>query len=390
VIFDRLQRSGGKIVFRRRTGPTVLILALVGLLSTSVPSAAQPSGLVLPPGHWNGYVYFGGEYTTEGGGLQGTSYKDVRTVKSSVIFFDLVVDRQGQVTEGTMTVEIEWSSVNTGTSPATNAPYRVTGKHRDTGSLDLEGNAEALIATGTVTTNSSVYAGGDFLEEVSGPSNHEVGWVFQASEVNCGMVGGILINAWGTGMMVNAHHGSSEPVAVFQLLSAESEEDRHALLVEIASLNEFAASVLADPSPAIADLVALVVIAEAVRAFAARLEQCQVVPEGFVGSEGEGWLATLLRKILFKALERPEEWEAKDIIQMLNIGVRGGAVATSSGSQAAEELYEEFGDALEFALGRAVASDDTAAITDIAAAAAQYGFTDLYDAATAALEEEDQ
>jgi hypothetical protein len=58
----------------------------------------------------------------------------------------------------------------------------------------------------------------------------------------------------------------------------------------------------------------------------------------------------------------------------------------SGGPDEAAALHEELGDALEFALGRAISADDTTSIQDIAAAAAQFGFPDLHDAAMAALE----
>jgi hypothetical protein len=385
----------GFALSERRTGTAVLVVVLFGVLVTPLSVGAQTGDITLPAGTSEGSVMLGGSVETEGFRTDDTHYLDRRTVTSSNITFDIDVDSQGQVTDGTMTVDIRWSGFGTGTTPVTGDTYLINSTSRKSGTLDLEGTADRLVATGSLTTESSVYdTDGNFIKEVSGTREDEVGWVFQATGITCGMVTGKLVEAWGSGLMVSAkfprkvREGDSETrnelVSVFRLLSPDASADAEMLAMRIGDLNEAANPLLAEPTPTVADLARVLGIAEALRADLARLERCKLTLDP---SGSEDWLAAILQSLLVKALEQPELWNAQDLIHMLNIGVRGGAVDAIGSDPTAAELYEEFGDALEFALGEAIASSDLPTIIDIASASASYGYSCLYEAATAAIEE---
>lgn len=375
-----------------RRSRRAVALVLVGLLVMPTSVGAQTREIAFSPGVWIGSVFFWGSHETDGVRGDGTTYHDVTTVTASEITFNLAISEGRQVIDGTMTVDIAWVSEGTGEKPVTGDPYHVTFDNRQTGKLAIEGTASRLVASGSLEHEVKTFSDSELLTDET--VFVDVEWVFRPAEVTCALVTGRLTEAVGNSLMRTVlmpregtvDVGGEYINALVSLFRAWPEvENPEAVVEAVVKLNELAnEAVSGQPTPA--KLQALVLAVEVLRAELARLAACRIAPPGFLAPAGEEWLETILIMLLSKALETPGDYSAQELISLLNTGVRGGAVgASSSDPEAAAQLYEAFGDALDHALDLAIAGPDPGSITDIAMAAAQYGYSDLYQKAVAAL-----
>jgi hypothetical protein len=154
----------------------------------------------------------------------------------------------------------------------------------------------------------------------------------------------------------------------------------------LADLVDVIQQALAAESVSADELAAMVVALEALRSAAAKLEGCDLGLD-LTTDTGEDALAVLMNQLIAKALEQSDQYSAQELIRLLNIGVRAGAVAATEGIEGAEAVYDSFEVALSIALNEAIFASDTATMLDIAMAAGQDDFVDLYEAAVSAYEE---
>ena len=171
-------------------------------------------------------------------------------------------------------------------------------------------------------------------------------------------------------------------VAVSRIWPEREDVDTEDIATRVAIVNEVANNALAHPDTE--SLLFFVRALETLREELARLETCLLEPQGFMAPEaGENWLADIMRNLLSGLLENPDELSAKQIIELLVIGARAGAL---NGPEQAVELNDAFEQALTQELAEAVDQEDFDTVEAIAVTAGSYGFTDLYDDATKALE----
>ena len=371
------------------TGPRLraaLVVVLVGMLLLPAGVRAQNNAPDLVPGLWEGSMLFSGTRESSGTRADGTSYASKTKVTASGTTFQLLVDDDGQIIEGEMVVDIKWEANDTGTTPVTLDRYDVDHNHTLSGSLSVSGTASRIVASGTLTWDiQTTDTAGNLVDEVSGPRAEEVEWVFAASEADCTTINGILIETMGRTLVPLA----VTPQGVFDddfesfhdLVSViwawPQTEDPEVIGAAVAEVEQAANEILAGV-PSVADLLVLVHAVEALRAELARLETCQLVPPGSIPQTTDSWLVTIIQKALHQALDLGE-FTPQELIAFLNIGVRTEALD--------DELLERFRVALDQALLNAITAEDIDSIWDIAIAAAQYGYPELYLDAVAAAEE---
>jgi hypothetical protein len=352
-------------------------------------SLAQTQEPAFPPGVWEGSVAFTGTFESSGQRSDGTSYDNATAVTSSALNFEMVVDDDGTIVSGAMQVNIVWAVATSGRAPVTGDSYMNGSDHRQSGKLQLQGTATQMEAAGLLAYDKQIYdTQGNLIEEISGVEEIEVLWTFQPFSADCSSVTGELVAAEGTSLMATAlgpdiiFDDGYEAVnrLVSQFWAYPVFEDSDLIALAIGEVNEFAARLLEGvPEPEL--MVELVEAVEKIRADLARLEVCQDTIDGFSPSQTEDWLTNILRNLFTKVLEAPGEYTPQDLITMLSIGARGGALTG--------EVYTGFGEALGIALSNALAVDDIDSIFDIAVAAAQYGYQDVYEDAAAALDTEE-
>lgn len=368
----------------------MLVALLIALPAVNTPGHA----LDVPAGPWEGEVIFGGALMSQGVRADGTDFRTVRTVDSSDITFEASVAANGDVINGTMTVDISWSTDGTGTTPATFDLYHVTSTHREFGTLTLGGGLDHLVAAGTLTSETHIFdTQGNYVEEASGVRMNEVSWVFSASSSLCAMISGGLSQGEGISLLNSATipHGDDDPELVSELFATyyawpDGASGADELADSIAQLVDAIQQAIAAETPSPDELASMVLALEVVRNTATRLEGCDLGLD-LTTDTGEDALAVLMNELIAKTLEQADQFSAQELIQLLNIGVRSGAVTPNGGVTGAEAVYDSFGDALFDALETAIAADDGATILDIAIAAAQYGFDELHQQAVAAHEE---
>ena len=185
---------------RRRLGFVAAVIAalVVASLTPFGSARALQEDAPLADGRWVGNVVVGGEYHKAGGSGTGP-YSDTVVPVFSTITIDLIAVPDGQVAGGEMAVEQGWSAY--GFSTDEQGSYSHANGHQDKANLSLSGNVTALMATGTLDWDRSIYVDGDYIEEVSGSRPGDVHWEFEIVESMCGMVTGRLTQATGPGLM---------------------------------------------------------------------------------------------------------------------------------------------------------------------------------------------
>ena len=150
---------------------------LLGVLLVPTYAAAQDSEISFPPverGTWEGMVIFSGFVSSDNVAADGsfsTMVTDV--IGDTKIFMDFVVADNGQVTSGQMTVDLTYFVEIVGTEEALGElhPYRVVHDHHQTGTLRITGDADRLVAAGTLThtTNTNSRGSGTCLPSLLSP-----------------------------------------------------------------------------------------------------------------------------------------------------------------------------------------------------------------------------
>ena len=382
----------------RRVGTAMVGLAVVAaMLGSPAGAVAQVDEITIAPGPWQGSVFFAGNIQRVGPENAGASI-----VTSSEITMDFVADEHGTITSGTMEVDISWtlgsSGVHTSTSDlfgtVTSDFYDISSNQHQTDTLELSGTIQRLVATGTLDWTKEVYdTEGNFLDTVSGTQPEDQVWVFEASSSDCGLLTGVLVDVKGIGLMrsvILPIEFDDDGIAVLNRLVSVSriwfdsiDLDADAISTSIEILEEISNEVTADPDAGLVELLALVIVVEKLREQLAELDICQLADQGFPNAEaGEEWLAGILRTLSFAALQKTDKLTTGELIFLVGIASRGGAL---SGPEEAVELFEAFEQALTQKLAEAVDTGDFDTVQDIAATAAANGFSNLYDDAQAAL-----
>ena len=375
---------------KRRRGLALAALAVVTTVLVAPLSAGGQDEIAFTPGPWTGSVFFAGS-------IQSDSPNDTTLILAtlSTITIDLVVDESGTVTDGTMQVDVSWIQDGVGTSPD-GQPYHITSDHEQTGTLAMSGTVERLVATGTLSWVFETFdtEGNSVFDGPRVRSKDQV-WVFEASQSDCGLLTGSLVEASGIGLVFSAklppefsdgdQTTTNELVAVSRIWSKSDAAAAEDIATDVAILNDVANMAIAGEDVTSEELIALVIAFETLAERLAALELCELEALGLAPGAGEDFVAEMLRNLLFKALENSSELEVQELIFLLNIGARAGAL---SGPEEAVELFEAFEEALTEKLAEAVDGGYYGDVEDIAVAAGSHGFTDLYADATKALEEE--
>lgn len=364
---------------------------LLGMLLVPASAGAQDAGIEFPPveGQWEGMVNFAGFVSSDSAfddGSFNVSVTDV--IDDTAIFFDLEVDDNGQVTSGKMSVDLTWFAEGVGAEEALGQlhPFRVVHDHHQTGTLEITGNANRLVAAGTLMHTTNTSADGDLVEEVSGTEARQVEWVFHAIQSTCVRVTAELVEASGVSLIrtvliprdiVDAD-GETHNRLGLQLwawpASVEDPEEIKEALEEISARTD---ELRAREIPEASHLIRLVDALSDLDAKLAALNECQAARVGWLPQSEKSWMIDVLAEALDKALDNEDFYEASELIDLWTAGLAEGAVNG--------ELVLRFLASFNAKLSEAIANNDTATITDILAFASAYGHPTLYSKAKAAL-----
>jgi len=365
-------------------------LVVVLLASLAIPADAQSDELSFPPidsTSWEGLVLVSGwiasDATNEDGSFT-TTETDI--INDTSISFELSVDDKGQVTGGTMHVNLVWFVESVGTAPTTLDPFHVSHYHHETGNLDLSGSANKLVASGSLEHESVTEAEGQKIDEVSGTETDEVEWVFSASEASCVRVAGQLTAATAGSIMNSvfvpldvaseSDHIHNELVATFIAYPA-TVEDPAAIKQYLDEVQQAADELSRRDLPEAIHLLAVIRPWQDLGAQLARLDQCQQASVGWQPEFTQSWLAKQIQNALHKALKEPDSYTASELIDLWDAGLEESALNS--------ELIIQFLDAFHDKLNEAIADNDTSTIWDIYAFSSQYGYPLLHDQAQKAL-----
>ena len=378
---------------RTRLMRLALAPMLLGLLLVPTFAGARDGEIAFPPvgsGAWQGLVFFSGYVSSDSVRDDGSFNTNVTDVIDSEIIVDLVVGDNGKVTSGTMMVDLKWVDNGVGIAPATFEPYHVVHDQHQTGTLTITGDANRLVATGTLThtANTTSESGTETVtvEEVSGTETRDVEWVFSASEAACVRVTAQLVEATGSSLMATAlipratvgdgreiyngltTHLLAWPAEVEDPEAIKEALEEIALAVEGIRLRDF---------PEASHLMELVTAWGDLNAKLAALDECQAAVQGWVPQSTKSWLVDILQEGLNKALDNQATYDAAELI---NLWVAGLSQAVMD-----PDLIIRFLDTFSAKLNEAIADGDTVAIYDILSFAAAYGYPGLHSKAKAAL-----
>ena len=370
---------------------TLVALLIAGLL---VPAqvGAQDGQIAFPPvedGAWEGTVFFSGYTSSDGDRSDGSFFTNVTDViDDTEITVDFVVGDDGQVTNGKMTVDLTWFSDGVGTMPTTLNPYHVMSDHHETGTLAITGNANRLVAAGTLTHETNVATETSAsVEGVSGVETQTVEWVYQGVEATCARFTAALVGATGTSWMqaarlpevVESGRTTSHNVISTHLLAWPANFEFPQKVWDVMQeVDNLADGIRLREYPETGDILRVVQAWSDLNAELARLDECQTEFVGSVAESDKSWLVGILQEALNKALDNPGFYEASEFNTLWDLGLQEGALS--------ESLMGRFLDVFDTKLDEAIADGDPDTMYDILAFAAAYGFPDLYSRAKAAFE----
>lgn len=367
---------------------------LLSMLLVPTHADAQGGEIAFPPvgsGRWEGVVRVSGYISSDmvrGDGSFDTTVTDI--IDDTAITLEFVVGDDGQATSGTMTVDLTWFTEGVGTSPTTFDPYRVLSDQHQTGTLAITGDASQLVAAGTLTHESNVFAEGGLVEAVSGTEIREVQWAFQVLEANCVLVTGAPIWTSGVGVMNYSRHPlgtfedapytySNQLAVHLMAWPADVFEDPDEIKEALEEIALAADGIRLREYPEASHLLELVQAWNDLKAELAGLDECQTTIVGWVPQSEKSWLVDLVRLGVTKALENPDDYKASDLIDFWIVGLSQGALDSG--------LFIEFIDAFFDKLDEAIANGDTDTMYDILSFATAYYISPrLYSEAKAALE----
>jgi hypothetical protein len=370
----------------RRSALVVVLVAAV-----AVPAEAQSDDLSFPPNgspSWEGAVLVSGFISSDIQNDDGSyTVDETDIIGDTSISFDLTVDDKGQVTGGTMSVDLIWFDEAAGTSPVTLDPFDVKMAHSAKGNLTLSGDAGRLVASGSLEHQTDVDADGKRVEEVSGTETEDTEWIFSASEASCTRVAGTVKQA-SQGSIMNSvlvpreihsegHDIHNELAASFIAWPA-SVEDPAAIKHYLAEVQQAAEELAQRDLPEAAHLLALIRPWQDLGAAVARLDECQSELVGWAPEFKSSWLVTQLQNALTKALDQADTYQTTELIDLWDAGLEEYAIDNA--------LIIKFLDAFHDKLNEAISADDTSTIWDILAWSSQYGYPNLHQQALQALE----
>lgn len=377
----------------KRLRRLALVPLLVVVLVVPTYVGAQDGDTPLPPmesGTWMGSVGFEGYRSTDlvrsDGSYQVTV---VDVINDTDIRLTFVVDGNGVVSSGRMTVNIVWFSEGVGTQPVIGDAYRVRHAHFETASLAITGSSDRLVATGDLSDDSVTSTGNDaVVEEVTGIKTGPVEWVFSIDEVNCARVQGRLYQATGRSIMVSAltpretieegyedHNALEAPLLAYPSGLETADE-----VWETLEMVDAAADAIRDREiPETIHFLELVEVWGDLSAELASLDECQQTDwVGGAPQSTRSWLTDILRDGVQKALDNAEYYEAPEFIHLWEVLYQERSMTS--------DLEDGIVEALDIKLDEAIAEGDDDTIIDILGFAALYRGTRLYDKAKAALE----
>jgi hypothetical protein len=369
-----------------------LVPLLLGMLLVPASAGAQDDGIEFPPvdGQWEGMVNFAGFWSSESARDDGSFNVTVTDViDDTTILFDLDVDDNGQVTSGKMSVDLTYFDEGVGAEEAFGQlhPFHVVHDHHQTGTLEITGNANRLVAAGTLMHTINTSADGDLVEEVSGTEATQVEWVFHAIESTCVRVTAGLVTASGDSLIrtaltqrdtVDDSRESHNRLGLQLWAWPASVEDPEEIKEALEEISVRTDELRAREIPEASHLLRLVGAWSDLNAKLAALNECQNYRVGWQPQSEESWLVDVLQEALEKATDNDDFYEASELIDLWTAGVQEGVLNG--------DLLIRFQTSFHAKLSEAIAKNDTATITDILAFASAYDlFPLLYSKAKAAL-----
>ncbi len=367
-------------------------ILLLGLLVVPSYAAAQDNEISFPPtggsGEWEGLVNFAGfvssDIVTEDGSFT-TSVTDI--IGDTAILVDFTVDEDGQVTSGQMRVDLTWFVESVGAAAPSFEPYHVVHDQRQTGVLSVSGDADRLVAAGSLThtTNTNTARSGT-VDAVSGTKTQQVEWVFHAIDANCVRVTAELVEAWGISIMntvlvprVTVGDGQEihNQLGVQLWVYPADIEDPEAFRKALDEAVLLASELDMRDTPEAEHLEAVVDAWTDLRIEMAKLDECQTQMIGSNPEAEESWLVEVLQRALHKGLDNADLYDASELIDLWFVGAHEGAIDG--------DLTIRFLDAFDDKLDEAISMNDIGTITDILAWASLYGYANMTQKAQGAL-----
>jgi hypothetical protein len=333
-----------------------VVSAMMGVLPLGV--AAQDGEISFPPdsGSWEGYVIFTGHVshdTKRDDGSYDVTVMDV--IGDTDITLEFVVGDDGQITSGTMAVELNWHTESAGTSPDTFDTYLIKSFDTQTGTLKIKGNADRLVAKGKLTHTLDID-----IEGVGGTRKREVEWTFHITDIDCAEASGDILWSSGVSLMNSAWQpkekkdgGTTSHNALNVKLVARPDpllSDNEAV-AELAWVEQ---RIRTTDYPDAQDLLDLVKAWNDLGDEYDKGELCMA--PGMLGLE-MSWLTSVIQEALGKALDNADYYKADELSRLWEVGLEQAALD--------EALAGRFLDVFDHKLDQVIAIDDADEISDI-------------------------
>ena len=354
------------------TGPRWVAAAVaLGLaLPSALPAAGGGDEVAFPDGVWVGQPAIWKGTVDEG---------FVFAEALANVDFDLTVE-DGEVTDGNMKIKGKVASVVEG-DPQVSVAGTVKG------SYTLGGTGSVITVSGTVSF--------DLVAEAAGIGSFPLsfsasggGGRFKPSFASCNKVTGDLATEHEKDVQAQGINASLE--AAFVAFRIAAPEEAEEVLAEYEAVVNLIIDLPKNPAPA--DLLAVAAKIDALNAKSLGLVACEIAPKGFQKGLQDTLLSALFQDVLEGIFANADQYSAQDLLSLLGVGVRVGAVGLNvPGSKAlkdvAESLFTQFEAALSQKVDAANAAGDKQTILDVLVAAQQYGMDALADHAQGALAE---
>jgi hypothetical protein len=353
----------GHVMRRLRAMLAGMVVALmVGLLPLGV--AAQDEEISFPPdsGSWEGFVDFSGHVSSDTKGDDGSfGAKVTDVIDDTDITLAFVVGEDGQITSGTMAVELVWFTESAGTSPVNFNTYHIKSFDRQTGTLKIKGNADRLVAKGKLTHTTDIDSSRHGqIEEVSGTEKRKVEWTFHITEIDCAQASGEIHWATGRSLMNSAFQpkekkdgGTTSHNALDVRLVAWPDpllSDNEAV-AELAWVEQ---RIRTTDYPDAQDLLDLVKAWNDLHDEYDKGELCMA--PGMLGLE-MSWLTSVIQEAFGKAFDKADYYKALELSDLWHAGLKLEVLD--------EALMGRFLDVFDHKLDQVIAIDDADEISDI-------------------------
>jgi len=350
-----------------RAVPRVTALAVGLVVALAAPPAVGQGDVGFPDGDWEGQPLVWRGSLDEG---------FVFAEGAADVTFELSVE-DGKVSSGSMKLSGRSSSVVEGPPP-------VTVNVNVSGNYGLTGTAADVTMTGSLTMRGTAETQGfqvpiDFTTDPGKSS-------FSPTFVSCNKVTGDLATQHEQHVQAQGINASID--AAFVAIRVSADPDAAEVLNEAAALRELIVALSVPPKAA-----EMLVVAEKIDAFNARLvglAACDAAPPGFQKGLQDTVLSALFQEVLNEALARTDDYSGQELLSLLAVGIRIGAVGLSvPGNPAvknfAKNLFTQFEAALIGKVDAANAAGDQQTILDVLVTAQQLGMNALADHAQGAL-----